>query len=447
MRTLWFIALMSAICLEGLGRKYLPMVPSVGFYFLKDAILLVGLLRFRPPQIVKQTARYLYRGFEVARVAAFVVTLLQMVNPEQQSVALAVVGLRGYWLWWIAPPIIAGVLQSAQQKRRAIYTLLTMAIGVSTLAMFQFAAPANSALNLYSVVDGEEVYSAGSAVVASTGRARVSGTFSFVTGFSDFTILVPALLLSIGLEARDTKLRRLALLATLATASVVPMSGSRSSVLFGVGILVLAIWSAGLVFTRIGRRVAVGALVAAVLSAIAFPDALVGVQDRFSENQEETSERLQQLATVLPPLALTMNEYPILGIGTGMQQNARGAFHVYTPWNEEYETARYLVELGPVGFILVWAAKLGLMVALLRAFRLLKNAGKRGSAAAALSYAALTMTGNLVFDHVWQSLFFVGCGFILAEVVAVKRAALEASNGPAGFGPGPIDSGQSQAGA
>ena len=28
------------------------------------------------------------------------------------------------------------------------------------------------------------------------------------------------------------------------------------------------------------------------------------------------------------------------------------------------------------------------------------------------------MIGNLAFDHVWQALFFTGCGFILAEVVA-----------------------------
>jgi drug/metabolite transporter (DMT)-like permease len=39
-----------------------------------------------------------------------------------------------------------------------------------------------------------------------------------------------------------------------------------------------------------------------------------------------------------------------------------------------------------------------------------------------MSYAFVSLLGSLAFDHVWQALFFLGCGFILAEVVAVKKA-------------------------
>jgi hypothetical protein len=81
-----------------------------------------------------------------------------------------------------------------------------------------------------------------------------------------------------------------------------------------------------------------------------------------------------------------------------------------------------LIELGPVGYLLVWTAKLGLIIALIRAYALLKRAGRRGAAGAALSYAALTMVGSQTFDHVWQALYFLGCGFILAEVISVQRA-------------------------
>ena len=66
--------------------------------------------------------------------------------------------------------------------------------------------------------------------------------------------------------------------------------------------------------------------------------------------------------------------------------------------------SHYLIELGPLGYILVWVSRLGILVALLRTYKILKRAGKRGPAGAALSYAALTMMGNLL-DHVWQSLF------------------------------------------
>ena len=32
------------------------------------------------------------------------------------------------------------------------------------------------------------------------------------------------------------------------------------------------------------------------------------------------------------------------------------------------------------------------------------------------------MFGNLTYDHNWEALFFLGCGFILAEVLAAKQS-------------------------
>jgi hypothetical protein len=424
MQTFWYTLLVSSICFEGLGRKYLPMIPPIAFYFLKDLVLLFGYLRFRPPPSVLRAARLLYGGFGIALVAGIGWTVVEMVNPDHESFLLALIGLRSYWLWWIAPPIIAGTLQNEKQRRRAIYVLLGVAVVVSIMAMLQFASPADSDLNLYSVYGGEEVHASDMATVAATGRARVASSFSFLSGFVDFCVLVPTLLLSVGLETRDRKLRRAVLAATAVTAAVIPMSGSRQSIVIGVAVLLLMAWSSGLFFTQIGRRVLIGGAVAAIIAAVAFPDAIFGVQSRF-ENTEETTSRFMEAAAVLPPVAMSVYDYPSVGIGTGMQQNGRYAFHVQTQWVSEAESARYLIELGPVGYLLVWTAKLGLIIALAKAYALLKRAGKRGAAGAALCYACLTMVGSQTFDHVWQSLYFLGCGFILAEVVAVLKVNSE----------------------
>ena len=422
MKVAWFVALFSAICLEGLGRRYLPDVPNAVFYFLKDFVLIVGYFRFRPPLPVRSVQKYLYRGFEIVWLAGMAWTLFEMFNPEHQSFQLAVLGIRAYWLWWAAPPIIAGVLLHETRRRQAIYALIVMAVGIAALAAVQFAAPADSALNLYTVRDGQEIYAGEVATVASTGRARVASTFSFLSGFAAFTILIPVLLLSLGLEAKDRRLRRYALLATLVTAAVIPMAGSRGSVVLGAAVLLIAMWTSGLFFTRLGRRVLIGGIVAVFLSLFAFPDAMSGVQSRF-QNPEETAGRFKELAAVLPPVALLSYEYPMGGIGTGMQQNARGSLGVYSKWEAEGEIPRLLIELGPFGFMLVWMAKLGLTIALFRAYKLLKRAGRRGAAGVAMSYCLLAMAGNLVFDHVWQALYFTGCGFILAEVTSVILAA------------------------
>ena len=363
----------------------------------------------------------LYGGFKMVWIAALAWTVFEIINPAEQSYLLGIVGLRSYWLWWlIAPTTLATVLQREKEKRRAIYALLILATGISILAAIQFAAPADSALNLYSVVEGEEIY-ADSVTVASTSHARVASTFSYISGFSDFTALVPTLLLSIGLDAKDPKLRRLALIVTALAAAVVPMSGSRSSVIVGVVILVITAWTAGLFATRAGRRIMIGGMVAAVFAVLAFPVALLGVEARFGDTAETAARVGVGAANVVPPLALATFDYPAFGIGTGMMQNARFAMHITTQWDNEAEAARYLAELGPVGYLLVWTARFGLVLALFRAYVILKKAGRRGAAAAAMSYVFLTLTGNLTFDHIFQALYFMGCGFILAEVVSATK--------------------------
>jgi hypothetical protein len=422
MQTYWFVTLLSAICLEGLGRKYLPSVPSALFYFFKDLVLLSGYFVLRVPPEIKRTAKALFGGFTPLIVAAIAWTVLECLNPASQSIPLSLIGLRAYWLWWVAPVIVATALSSTQHKNKAIYALLVFSLGISVLAAVQFASPPTSAVNLYSTVNGEEIY-ADVATVAATGRARVSGTFSFLSGFVSFTMLIPTLLLSLGLEARDPKLRRWSLIVTLCCASVVPMSGSRGSVVLGALMLAITAWAAGLLFTVIGRRIVLGGMVAVVLSLVAFPDAYEGVQSRF-EDSGDTSSRVQEAFVVLPPLALTTYDYPLMGIGTGSMQNARTAMGLRsTEWEAEGEIARYLVELGPVGYMLVWLSRLALAITLVRAYKILKRAGRRGASGAALSYALLAMTGNPVFDHIFQALFFMGCGFILAEVVEAQRSA------------------------
>ena len=355
-------------------------------------------------------------------------TLIEMANPEHQSAALALIGFRSYWLWWVAPIIIATVLQNPAQKRRAILVLSVLTIGISILAAIQFVSPPDSAVNLYSVVDGEEVHAADTGIVFSTGRARVSSTFSFLSGFQDFTLLIPTLLLSLGLSTKDRRLRTSALLATLAAAAVVPMSGSRASVILGAMVLLLTTWSAGLFFTVTGRRVMIGAIAGLVLATAAFPDAILGVQSRF--DPEETQDRFLDSASFLPPIALYMYDYPMMGIGTGMQQNARASMHVDTEWWSEYEPQRYLVELGVVGFCLVSVTKFGIVAALWRCHTILRRSGRRAAGAAALSYAALTFFGYLTFDHIWQALFFVGCGFILAETISALESGTPVPGAP-----------------
>ncbi len=406
---LWVGALVVSICFEGLGRKFLPEVPAIVFYFLKDAVLLIGLLRFGIRRSVQRGARRAFRGFGPILGLAMAWTLIEALNGAQNSPILALVGLRSYWLWWLAPLVIASALRVQEDREYGVMLLAIVALVVAGTAALQFSAPADASINTYALYEGREMNEV--ATVSATGRVRVSSTFSYLSGFVDFVILAPALLLSLGLEDRSRLTRWLCLAAAGATAATMPMSGSRWPVLMGVAALLAVVWGAGFVRTHVGRRVLIAAVLVLGAAAVAVPEATEGVRSRFEGR--DTQSRIVEGLMILPPIALAYGTYPMLGIGTGMQQNARVALRVRTEWDSEAEPARLLIELGPVGYLLVWLARLGLLVALLRVARQFKHEGRRALSGAALAYALLTMMGNLFFDHVWQALYFTGAGLIL----------------------------------
>src|SRR5450432_1875347 len=126
MHTAWFTAFVSTICLEGLGRKYLPWIPAGVFYFAKALVLLLGFFLFRPSVAISRAGLSLYRGFKIVWLAGVIWTIAELLNPKHQSLTLGLIGLRAYWLWWCAPFVVASALQHEKHKRRAIYVLLAV---------------------------------------------------------------------------------------------------------------------------------------------------------------------------------------------------------------------------------------------------------------------------------------------------------------------------------
>src|SRR5581483_6376727 len=203
---------LAAICFEGLGRRYLPQIPATVFYFLKDAILIVGLIRFRINPEARAIVRLFYRAFVPFLTLAIVWTFLEVFNPDQQSITLGLLGLRAYWFWWLAPFVVASVLLDPSVRRNVVFLQSSVAVVIALVAFLQFNAPASDSVNAYTVVDGKTVQAYR---VGTTDRPRVSSTFAFPSGFTAFAVLVPALLLSIGLGESNRRSRLAALLATV----------------------------------------------------------------------------------------------------------------------------------------------------------------------------------------------------------------------------------------
>lgn len=410
---LWWIVLVAAICFEGLGRKFLPFVPAAAFYYLKDAVLIAGLLAFGIRRDVLLAARALFGAYVAALVLGILWTALQMLNPSQPSLVLALIGFRAYWVWWLAPLVVASALRSAEDRRDAVYAMTWVALVVAGFAFVQFAAPAQAEINQYALYQGEQVTSV--AIVGTTGRPRVSSTFSYIVGFSNFVVLVAPLLLAAGLGEIRARRRTLTLFSAALVVASAFTTGSRAPVVLAGGALALVAWKAGFLATRLGRRVFTGVAVAAAVAYFALPEAVLGVSSRFSG--ADTLSRFEEVVRYFPPVALARVTFPLLGVGTGTQQNVRSYFGVDTGYHGESETSRLLVELGAVGYLLVWLLKFGLAHALVRTGRALGRAGNGTLVGLCIAYAGFAVLGNFVFDHVWQALLMICAGLLLRMAI------------------------------
>jgi hypothetical protein len=244
-------------------------------------------------------------------------------------------------------------------------------------------------------------------------------------------------LLAVGLK-QSGFIRAAAILGAAATAAVAPTSGSRSPIVLGAAALLAVFWGAGLVRTRIGRRILVGGALAATLAVVAVPEAVEGVEARFNADAEETRGRVLDTLDILPPVALTRYEYEPFGRGSGMLQSARFSFGVALHPNDvEGEQGRILLEQGIVGYCLVWIARLGLVLALLRASVRFKRAGEGAFRGLSIALAVVPLFSYLVFDHVITALLFTAVGLVLRAAAALPAppAAPAAPPRPRGHAP------------
>jgi hypothetical protein len=356
----------------------------------------------------------------------FAWTVVQVANPASPSLAIGLFGLRAYWLWWLAPLVVATAFRGGLAAERVASILGAIALVVAAYAAYQFASPAGSAVTQYA---GYERW-LDPASVATTGRARVASTFAYVSGFTAFALVVPPVLVWLGLQAAALRTRLLAFAGAGGILLTIPMSGSRGVTILSSAAMAIVFWQAGLLKTWASRRVAAVAGAAVFAMAWFAPEAAQGVRDRF--DSDETTGRVFGALIDLTPAPLLINNYPLLGTGTGSQHNAVAILGQSSEWKVEAEPDRYLVELGVPGFVLMYLRRVGLAVALTRLSRRLRRLKQAPAAGVALALAVLAMTANIVFDHVFQAMFFFAVGLLLAQVVAggLRRRQAPRTSGP-----------------
>ncbi len=415
------------VVLEGAIRKWLFPGAQDLVYFAKDVVLLgayAGFLRsrervrYQPPSMP---------ALSIALVAGVVFGLFEVFNPALPNLLVGVLGFKAYFFYvpllYVLPAAFDSDALLARFLRR--YALLSIPVGL--LALAQFFSPSSSALNTYA--RGGETEGGGYVTTFGTSAfVRVTATFSYISGYASYLFATAILLLAI---LSTTKWRfkghLQVFLALGMTLLGMLMTGSRGPV-FTLALLFPFYWYLAVVRERQGGaifgRLVIGLGVLAVLLSYAGGQALSAFEGRAVGSEDAASRFIapfQAPFDILPDAGLFG-----YGIGT-THQTAAAVTQGIAPYSwlhglaVEVESGRVMLELGPLGFLLIYWTRIYLIFFSLRQALRLRTGFHRAIATSAFLFFLAELPGGVVFD-VTTDIYFWFFGGLLLTVMKLDRA-------------------------
>jgi hypothetical protein len=434
---------MVLLVFEGAIRKWLFPGAQDLVYLAKDVILVgvyIGFmrereqLRYRPPQIPVLYA---------ALILGVVVGLLEIFNPRLPNLLVGAFGFKAYFLYVPLLVILPAAFPTDRQLIVFLRRYILVSIPVGVLAVVQFFSPSSSALNTYA--RGEELI--GAMAVSSGGNittfgssehVRVTATFSYITGYGTYLVAITILVLAY-LAATRWRLSRspIAFVALAIAMLGMLMTGSRGPVLMLALLFPIYWWLAvmrggdgGATFGRL----MLGAGMLAVMIAVIGSDALSAFLGRASDTGD-VGPRL--LAPIISPWQILPDAGPT-GYGIGATHQTATAFTQGTApyyWlhglGTEAETGRVMLELGPVGFLLIYFVRLYLIGFALRQVLVSRSAFHRSLATACLMFFLAELLGSVVFDVTSDLYFWFFAGLLLTAMRLERLAQVKAARATA----------------
>lgn len=420
-------AVLVLVVLEGVLRKWVLPQASQFIYFLKDFVLIGAYLRYFLLSPV-QTRVFTQKPFILVLVGCVAVWGgVQAFNPSLGSPVIGLFGFKSYFLYVPLIWLVHQMFSTEEELYQFIRNYLLLLIPVGILAIAQFFSPPTSPLNVYAWgEDGPAVVSSGLDTV------RVTGTFSYLTGYVTYLLTCLCLLLPIISRPQSRPWQILTLIEGGLLAVTSFMTGSRglvfgSVLLIGSYGLLLALTSFSSFFVSVRKLILPG-----VISFLAVSQggrlAFKSFWNRVENANDSLSDR------ILMPFTQPFDNFDLkgldgYGLGATFQANdiLRRAFQLppgeVIPVYFENEMGRIGLELGPVGFFLWYSLRLVLLFTLFRVFLQLTHPFLRQLALSAFVYQGVTFIAQMVYNHTaniyhW---FFYGFIFLLPYLERVDK--------------------------
>lgn len=443
-------AVLVLLVFEGALRKWVFPGAADFLYFFKDLLLLGvygGYLRRRNKHALRPAVPGLVAG---TLGAAAVFGVIQILNPNLPNLLVGILGWKAYFLYvpllWVVPAAFRDDRDLYQFLRR--YLLLAIPVGL--LAAAQFVSPPGSWINTYAPRGGGSVVAGAGGIVTfgSSAQVRVTGTFSFISGFTTYLLVAALLALAFLALGRWRFKGNLWVYAALAMVlGSILMTGSRGPFIL-LAVLFPLYWVLGVAreggIPALGRFLLGAGVVLALVNFVG-ADAVEAFVGRARGGQDVLGRIVQPFVT---PFQLA-GEVGFLGFGIGAShQTAEAVTKGVAPYSwlrglhQEAEPSKIMLELGILGWFLIFLARIGLVVAGLRAvFRLHSSFHRVVATSCALLFLAHTM-GGVVFNVTGGVLYWFFGGLLMLvrrldreQAIArwmAQRATLAAPPAPSG---------------
>jgi hypothetical protein len=450
-RLIW--AVMFLLVCEGVIRKLVPGLQAQ-VYLLKDGMLVAAYIGFISSRLPTGIHLRAMAGLSTLLLLSLAYFGIQLFNPNSPSILLSIVGFKNYLLYPPLAFIVPYMLSSSQDLERKLRKYAIIMIPFAGLGLLQFTLSPDHWLNGYVSYDEENVRNL-AMFGAGDERVRATGTFSYPGGYTTF--LTVMLYLGVGLAAsKNWRFSGNLWPWTLVVVTVAAIftTGSRAPIYLTVmtAPVVLFIWSSrGIMSGGNVLKVGIACIFIAIIVALIAPEAIEAYQYR----HEHADDTIFRMLAPLVEVYGTLTEAPIIGAGLasthGSAVTIMGTLDYW--WLHgllvETEPARVLQETGVIGFILVYVARIWLLVKAISLglrFRTLLYAAMAGVIAGFLaqhSVALIVINNPTAGIYYWfaAGLLFAMYRLELQEATASlptsapRRQQLRRENGKRGAAP------------
>jgi len=427
----WRAAVFCSLALavfDGALRKWIFPESGHLIYFAKDVALLGAYAGFWAPRLLSQTRLVPRHPATGPLVAFMVIAGFQLFNPRLPNIWLGLFGIKAYLIYFPLLYMVPSLFPSMKGLERFWSVYLLLSVVPLSLGVVQFFAPADSIVNRYAW-DQELAPSVATFGVLSS--VRVTGTFSYISGYTAYLLVLVLITLALMAHQRRPWMRW-GLQGVLGLAIVnLFMTGSRGPFLvLGGALLLEAVLSAAVRRPGMVRKALVVSPAIPITAFFViglFPEAWSAFVARVESN-EDIGERIAGLVT--EPL-WALGEAGVSGFGIGSTHQAT---HFLMPavWMDalpppaEGEWERIILEVGPVGFALVLLVRVLVSWQLWRKWRLAGQENYRLFLTAALFFSLISFPGSLVFNQTASLFywFFAGFGLLPSEVRRPERTPI-----------------------